>query len=475
MIVPVILCGGAGTRLWPASRQDAPKPFLPLVGGKSTFSLTLERVADRSRFAEPLVVTSSDHAYLVESALKQAGISATVLLEPVARDTAAAVGIAAAYLGAKNRDATMIVLPADHVINDGAGFARVVDSALPAAEAGRIVVFGVRPTAPATSFGYIKPGAATGKGAATSVDEFVEKPDAKRAAELVRSGYLWNSGIFLMRAATALSELTAHAPEIAAAVGKAVASAKVDGNVVTIDKAAFDTAPKKSIDYAVMEKTKLAAVVPASFDWNDLGTWSAVWDEAAKDADGNVAAGNVTFLDARDNYVSSETDTVGVVGVDDIVVVAADGSILVTTRSRAAEVKELVAAVKAKPEANFGDFVRHFRPWGNYQSLDQGPRHQVKRIVVTPGARLSLQKHFHRAEHWTVVSGIADITIGPDMDHLKTVRLNPNESVHIPLGHIHRMANPGSEPMTLIEVQIGDYLGEDDIVRLQDDYGRKDS
>lgn len=474
MIVPVIMSGGAGTRLWPASRLDAPKPFLPLVDGQSTFALTLLRVADRSRFAEPVVITSVDHRYLVETALKQAGASASLLLEPTPRDTAAAVGAAAAF-AARNGDATILVLAADHVIEDGDAFARVVDAALPAAEAGRIVVFGVKPRGPSTSFGYIKPGAATGQGAARAVEQFVEKPDAKRAAELVKGGYLWNSGIFLMRASVALAELDSHSPEIGAAARKAIASGKTEGNATTLDKAAFEAAPKKSIDYAVMEKTKLAAVVPADFDWNDLGTWSSVWDESAKDEDGNIGTGNVTFLDAKNNYVSSETDTVGVVGVDDLVVVSADGSLLVTTRARSAEVKDIVAAIKAKPEANFGDFVRHFRPWGNYQSLDQGVCHQVKRIVVTPGARLSLQKHFHRAEHWTVVSGIADITIGPDMEHLKTIRVNPNESVHIPLGHIHRMANPGTEPMTLIEVQIGDYLGEDDIVRLQDDYGRKDS
>jgi mannose-1-phosphate guanylyltransferase/mannose-6-phosphate isomerase len=468
------MSGGAGTRLWPASRLDAPKPFLPLVRGQSTFALTLARVADRERFAQPVIITSVDHRYLVETALKQAGVTAELLLEPVARDTAAAVGAAAAFVAAKDKDAVMLVLAADHVIDDGDAFARVVDAALPAAEAGRIVVFGVKPSGPATSFGYIKPGSATGQGATKAVDQFVEKPDQKRAVELVKGGYLWNSGIFLMRASVALAELDAHAAEIGAAARKAFVAAKVDGNATTIDKPAFESAPKKSIDYAVMEKTKLAAVVPADFDWNDLGTWGAVWDEGDKDENGNIAAGNVTFLDAKNNYVSSETDTVGVVGVDDLVVVSADGSLLVTTRARSAEVKEIVAAIQAKPEANFGDFIRHFRPWGNYQSLDQGPRHQVKRIVVTPGARLSLQKHHHRAEHWTVVSGIADITIGPDMDHLKTIRVNPNDSVHIPLGHIHRMANPGTEPMTLIEVQIGDYLGEDDIVRLQDDYGRKD-
>ena len=290
---------------------------------------------------------------------------------------------------------------------------------------------------------------------------------------MIAAGYLWNSGIFLMRAATALSEMQAHAPAIAAAAKAAVGSAVVSGHVTILAKDAFVAAPKLSIDYAVMEKTKLAAVVEAKFDWSDLGTWSAVWDAAKKDAAGNVTAGDAVLVDANNVYVSSERDTVGVVGVDDIVVVAADGAVLVTSRARSGEVKELVAAIHAGPEKLFGDFVRHHRPWGNYQSLDQGARHQVKRIVVNPGARLSLQKHFHRAEHWTVVEGIADITVGMDMESLKTTRVEPNQSVHIPLGAIHRMANSGSEPMTLIEVQVGDYLGEDDIVRLQDDYGRK--
>jgi len=474
VIIPVILCGGAGTRLWPASRTDAPKPFLPLVNGTSTFALTLARVADRSRFAEPVIVASVDHRYLVEQALAKSGTTATLLLEPVARDTAAAVAAAAVLVAAKEPGATLLVLAADHVIRDTAGFAETVAAALPAADGGRIVVFGVRPDHASTSFGYIKAGAALGQGAAKAVDAFVEKPDAKRATELIAAGYLWNSGIFLMRAATALSEMLAHAPEIAAAAKAAVGSAVVSGHVTIVAKDAFVAAPKLSIDYAVMEKTRLAAVVEAKFDWSDLGTWSAVWDAAKKDAVGNVTAGDAVLVDANNVYVSSERDTVGIVGVDDIVVVSADGAVLVTSRARSGEVRELVAAIHAGPEKLFGDFVRHHRPWGNYQSLDQGARHQVKRIVVNPGARLSLQKHFHRAEHWTVVEGIADITVGMDMESLKTTRVEPNQSVHIPLGAIHRMANPGSEPMTLIEVQIGDYLGEDDIVRLQDDYGRKD-
>jgi mannose-1-phosphate guanylyltransferase/mannose-6-phosphate isomerase len=475
LIVPVILCGGAGTRLWPASRVDTPKPFLPLVDGESTFALTLARIGDRGRFAEPVVMASADHDHLVVAALAKAGVKATILLEPVGRDTAAAVAAAAAYIAGKDANATLLVLAADHVISDTAGFAATVAEALPAAESGRIVVFGIKPHEPSTAFGYIKVGAPIGKDATKAVVAFIEKPDAKKAAELVAAGYLWNSGIFLLRASTALAEIAAHAPEIGKAAHAAVAASTVKGSTATLSHDHFSASPQLSFDYAVMEKTKLAAVVEAKFDWSDLGTWSSVWDAAKKDGVGNVVTGDATVVDSRNVYVSTDRDTVGVVGVDDIVVVAADGSVLVTTRERAGSVKDLVAAIQSGPEKLFGDFVRHFRPWGYYQSLDQGPKHQVKRIVVNPGARLSLQKHAHRAEHWTVVAGVADITVGMDMESLKTTPVKEGEHAYIPLGAIHRMANSGTEPMTLIEVQVGDYLGEDDIVRLQDDYGRKDT
>ncbi|MEJ0097665.1 MAG: mannose-1-phosphate guanylyltransferase/mannose-6-phosphate isomerase [Bauldia sp.] len=473
MIVPVILCGGSGTRLWPASREDAPKPFLPIVDGATTFAMTLVRIADRTRYTAPLVVTSAGHRHLVDGSLAAAGVTGTVLLEPDRRDTAAAVASAAAYAAAADPEAVILVLAADHVIRDHLAFAGAVASALPAALGGAIVVFGLRPTYPATGFGYIHPGAPLGAGAARAVVAFVEKPDRARAEEFIAAGYLWNSGIFLMKAATALAEMEKHAPGVAAAARAAVAAAKTEGGAVVLDRAAFAAAPKLSLDYAVMEKTDRAAVVEAGFDWSDVGTWAAVWDAAAKDADGNVTSGDAFIIDAKNAYVSTDRYTVGVAGVDDVVVVAADGQVLVTTRQRSGAVKELVAAIGAGPEKLFGDFVRHFRPWGYYQSLDQGAKHQVKRIVVNPGARLSLQKHAHRAEHWTVVSGVADITVGMEMETLATTRLAANGYMHIPLGAIHRMANPGSEPMTLIEVQVGDYLGEDDIVRLEDDYGRK--
>lgn len=472
MIVPVILCGGAGTRLWPVSREDAPKPFIPLVDGETTFAMTLERVADPGRYSPPLVVASTAQRGLVEAGLAAAGVDGTVMLEPERRDTAAAVACAAIFAAARDPDAVVLVLAADHVIRDQEKFAGAVASALPAAEAGSIVVFGLQPTYPATGFGYIQAGNALNAGAARAVAQFVEKPDRELAEAFVAEGYLWNSGIFLMKATTVLTEMGLRAADILAAAKNAMRGAAADGNAIILDKAAFAAAPKRSFDYAVMEKTKQAAVVAADFDWSDVGTWAAVWDAAMKDADGNVLAGDVTAVDTRNSYVSSDRYRIGVAGLDEAVVVASEGAILVTTLEHSASVKELVAAIEGAPEKVIGDFVRHFRPWGYYQSLDQGKGYQVKRIVVHPGARLSLQVHQHRAERWTVVEGVADVTVGPDKASLQTKRLEVGGHVKIPKGAIHRMANPGTMPMAIIEVQVGDYLGEDDIVRLEDDYGR---
>lgn len=470
MIVPVILCGGVGTRLWPASRRDLPKPFLPLVDGTSTFAMTLVRIADRALFEPPIIVASRAHRHLLTESLAKDGVSASILLEPAPRDTAAAIAAAAYFAKRQAPDAMLLVLAADHVIRDTAGFVATVQSALPAAETGKIVVFGIAPDHPATGYGYLRPGA-SGEGEARAVAAFVEKPDAATANELIAAGCLWNSGMFLMQAAVAIAETERYAPEIALAAAAAVESAVSDGPLVTLSDA-FAAAPRLSVDYAVMEKTDRMAVVAARFDWSDLGAWSAVWEVAEKDAGGNAVSGDAVLVDTKGVYVSTDTQRIGVVGLDDIVVVAADGAVLVTSRARAGEVKELVAAIDVRPEQVFGDFVRHHRPWGHYQSLDQGPRHQVKRIVVDPGQRLSLQKHAHRAEHWTVVDGVAEVTVGMDRDKLQVLIVRPGEHVHIPRGAIHRMANPGTTPMTLIEVQSGDYLGEDDIVRLEDDYGR---
>ena len=472
LIIPVILCGGAGTRLWPASHQDEPKPFLPLVDGVSTFAMTLARLADTTVFGPAIVVASAAHRSLVDAALAMANTKATLLLEPAPRDTSAAIACAASFVVGVAPDAMLLVLPADHVIRDTAGFSSTVMSALPAAESGRSVVFGIKPNEASTAFGYIRPGARLTGMAARAVDAFVEKPDTARAATFVASGYLWNSGIFLMGATTAVAELAQYVPQIAAAGRDAVARATADGNAISLASGPFLASPKQSIDYAVMEKTKLAAVVEAKFDWSDLGTWSAVWEAGEKDANDNVISGDAFVLDAKGTFVSTDRDKIGVVGIDNVVVVAGDGAVLITSRDRSGSVKDLVAAMEAAPEALIGDFVRHHRPWGYYQSLDVGTRHQVKRIVVNPGARLSLQKHSHRAEHWTVVEGIADITVGMERDSLETKAVSQGEHVYIPLGAIHRMGNSGKAPMTLIEVQVGDYLGEDDIVRLEDDYGR---
>ncbi len=474
MIIPVIMCGGAGTRLWPASRSDSPKPFLPLVDGVSTFALTLQRIAAPSLFGPPVVVAGADHAHLVAAALAEADVAAVVLLEPEGRDTAAAIAAAAAFVAIDHPEATLLVLAADHVIRDHAAFRATVETALPAAEAGRIVIFGVPPAGPATGYGYIQPGGPLAEAGVRAVARFVEKPDVARARQYMADGYLWNSGIFLLGARTALSELGAQAPEIASAAASAIAAGEAadGGAVLHLDREAFAAAPKISFDHAVMEKTANAAVVDARFDWSDLGTWGSVWEADRHDAAGNVAVGDAVLLDARDSYVSTSRPRVGVVGVSDLVVVATDDAVLVAARKDADRVKELTAAIDAAPEAVYGDFVRHYRPWGYYQSLDQGRRHQVKRIVVKPGARLSLQKHAHRAEHWTVVEGVAEITLGMERDALDVTTVRENETVHIPQGAIHRMANRGKTPMTLIEVQVGDYLGEDDIVRFEDDYGR---
>jgi mannose-1-phosphate guanylyltransferase/mannose-6-phosphate isomerase len=471
-IVPIILCGGAGTRLWPASRDDIPKPFLPLVDGQTTFGMTLQRVADRTRFGSPVVVAGAGQRRLVEVELNASGVTATILIEPDRRDTAAAIGAGAVFAAARDPQATILVLAADHLIRDRDGFNRALAAALPAAENGQILVFGVQPTYPATAFGYIRPGELGPASSIRKVAGFVEKPDRARAEEFIADGFLWNSGIFLMRASTAIAELDRHAPEILAAAKASLGLARADGDAVLIDRDAFAGAPRRSFDYAVMERTDRAAVVTAHFDWSDVGTWGAVWEAADKDADGNVIMGDGYTVDTRNAYVASDRDRVGVVGLDDAVVIASDGAVLVTTRQQSATVKDLVAAMNKAPERVIGDFVRHFRPWGFYQSLDQGKTHQVKRIVVNPGARLSLQRHKHRAERWTVVQGMAEVTVGMDRESLATERLGVNGHIAIPKGAIHRMANPGPGSMTIIEVQIGDYLGEDDIERLEDDYGR---
>jgi mannose-1-phosphate guanylyltransferase/mannose-6-phosphate isomerase len=472
-IVPVIMCGGAGTRLWPASTDTVPKPFLPLVGGTSTFAMTLRRVADRALFDQPVIVANREHRFLVAEALAEEGLAATVLLEPEPRDTAAAIAAATAWVERERPEATMLVLAADHLIQDADGFRAAAKAAAAAATSGAIVVFGVEPTVPATSFGYIRRGEPlAGFFGVARVAAFVEKPNLATAEHYVASGYLWNSGNFTMRVATAGEELARHAPDVLAAAEAAVAAATVEDGFVLLAGEPFARAKKISFDHAVMEKTDRAAVIVAGFDWSDLGTWHSVWDAADKDETGNAVFGEAVLLDTRGSFVSTDRPFVGLFGVEDMIVVASDDAVLVAPRGRADSVKELVGKLGTSTEKLVGGHQRHYRPWGYYQSLDVGELHQVKRIVVKPGARLSLQRHQHRAEHWTVVRGVAEVTVGMEMDRLEVKTVKENETIYIPLHAIHRMANPGKIPMALIEVQYGDYLGEDDIERLQDDYGR---
>jgi mannose-1-phosphate guanylyltransferase / mannose-6-phosphate isomerase len=454
------------------SRPDEPKPFLPLVEGRSTFALTLERVAGNRLFGPILVMASTAHRHRVSRALAEAGVNAAVLVEPAPRDTAPAIAAAAAFVASADPFATLLVLPADHLIRDVAGFAATVAAAEPVADSGRIVVFGIAPDYPATNFGYIKPGEDLAARTAMTVDGFVEKPDATRAAALIAEGWLWNSGIFLMRAATALSEIGRYVPAISTAARTAVTQGAGESNSLVLARESFLTAPAVSFDHAVMEKTSLGAVVAARFDWSDLGTWDSVFSVGAKDSAGNVLTGDTVVIDTRDSLVTSTRPKVGVVGMSDVVIVASDDSVLVTTRGQAAAVRSLAGTVAAANERVIGDYVRHYRPWGHYQTLVLGDRHQVKRIVVDPGQRLSLQVHAHRAEHWTVVEGSGEVTLGPDMKSLKTTTVGERQSVDIPRGAVHRVANRGATPLTIIEVQTGEYLGEDDIVRLEDDYGR---
>lgn len=462
MIVPVIMCGGAGTRLWPASRSDSPKPFLPLVDGESTFALTLARIADPSLYAPPVVIAGADHAHLVAAALVAAGARATVLLEPEGRDTAAAIAAAAAFVAEREPGAIILVLAADHVIRDHAGFAETVTTALPAAEAGHIVVFGIPPAWPATGYGYIHPGMPLAIAGARGVVEFVEKPDAARARRFLADGFLWNSGIFLLSASVALAELGAFAPQITAAASAAVAAgASGEGGVVRLDRQAFAAAPKTSFDRAVMEKTRNAAVADARFDWSDLGTWAAVWEAASRDAAGNVVIGDAVLVDAAGSYVSTARPRVGVIGVSDIVVVASDDAVLVAPRAAADRVKELAAAVDAMPAAG-SDFVRHDRPWGHEQTLDLGTRHQVRRIVVNPGCRLSPQAPARRAEQWTVVDGVAEVTLAVEGETPAVTPVGEGGSIRLPAGAVYRLANPGTMPVTVVAVAVGDGRDEDD-------------
>lgn len=466
-ILPVIMCGGSGTRVWPESRECLPKQFISLIGKTSTFQLAVEILSDPV-FETPIVISNRDYRFLVAEQLVQIKREAKIVLEPVRRDSGPAVAVAAEMAALVSPDTIVAVLAADHVVRNKSAFVSLCKQAAEAAKAGFIVTLGIKPTEPATGFGYIRPGKAVlADGSVLKVEAFVEKPDLPKAESYIAEGYLWNSGNFFFRADVMRGELQHFEPAIAEAAAGAVAKAKLDMNFTVLDADAFEQAPKKSIDYAVMEKTQLAAVVPADIGWSDVGNWAAVWDLSDRDDHNNSVRGNGVIMNSSNVHVRSDHHLTTVVGVDDVIVVTTQDAVLVLHKSCGDQVKQLVDQLKTENRPEAIEHKRSYRPWGFYQSVDSGARHQVKRIVVKPGQRLSLQKHFHRAEHWIVVQGTAEVTRDNEI-HL----VHENESIYLPIGSVHRMANPGKIDLELIEVQTGSYLGEDDIVRLQDAYNR---
>ncbi len=466
-IHPVVLSGGSGTRLWPLSRAAYPKQLMPLVGERSLLMETVHRVTDAGQFAAPVLICNDEHRFLVAEQLREMGCKPeAIVLEPIGRNTAPAVAVAA--LMAKP-DSVLLILPSDHHIVDTAKFRAAIAVAAKAAEAGSLVTFGIEPTAPETGYGYIRRGEALGgtKGA-FKVAAFVEKPDAAKAETYLAAGdYLWNSGMFVFRADRFLAELAKFEPAMLAAVKEAVAGATRDLDFIRLGKDSFAKATSKSIDYAVMEKTEHAAVVPADMGWSDVGSWAALWDVAERDAQGNALIGDVIAADVTNSYIRSESRLVTAVGLDNIVLIETVDAVMAVARDRAQDIRLIVDKLQ---KAERGERLAHrrvYRPWGSYETVDIDDGFQVKRLVVNPGARLSLQKHAQRAEHWVVVRGTARVTRDRDV-----YDLHANQSTYIPLGAVHRLENPGEEILHLIEVQSGDYLGEDDIVRLEDNYGR---
>ena len=466
-ILPVIMCGGSGTRVWPESRESLPKQFIPLVGAKSTFQMAIDILGD-SIFETPVVISNHAYRFLIGEQLLEINRSARIILEPAGRDSGPAVAVAAELAALMGPDTIVAVLAADHVVQDKAGFVALCREAAQAATKGYIVTLGIKPNHPAIGYGYIKPGKTIIDGHDIfAVDRFVEKPDAATAARYVTEGYLWNSGNFFFRADVMREELRKFEPAMIEAAAEAVAKSRTDLDFTVLETDSFIKATKKSIDYAVMEKTDKAAVVPAEIGWSDVGNWAAVWELSDRDAQGNSVRGHGVVWHANNVHIRSNDHLTTVVGVDDIIVVTTHDAVLVVGKQHGDKVKQLVEQLKLDKRREATEHIRSYRPWGYYQSIDNGARYHVKRIVVKPGASLSLQKHFHRAEHWIVVRGAAEVTRGNEL-----VLVHENESIYLPIGTIHRMANPGRINLELIEVQTGSYLGEDDIVRFEDVYHR---
>jgi mannose-1-phosphate guanylyltransferase len=466
MILPVIMAGGTGSRLWPLSRDLMPKQFLKLVGKHTMLQATVTRLANVDALP-PLVICNEEHRFIAAEQLRQISqLDNNIILEPAGRNTAPAIALAALTAIKKGTDPLLLVLAADHVIANTAAFTTAVQQAAAFANDDKLVTFGIVPTAAETGYGYIKSGAAVNE--AYVVEQFVEKPNLATAQQYLQSGeYYWNSGMFMFKASVYLNELKMHRPDIYAACEQAMLEVNPDLDFIRVNKEAFIACPDDSVDYAVMEKTSAAIVVPLDAGWSDVGAWSSLWEISTKDADGNVHYGDVLNVGSKHNYIFAETGLVATVGLENIIVVQTKDAVLVAAKDKVQDVKAIVQQLKAAGRTEHKIHREVFRPWGKYDSIDNGERYQVKRITVKPGEKLSIQMHHHRAEHWIVVSGTANVTVDG-----KDTLLSENQSIYIPLGAVHALENPGKIPLELIEVQSGSYLGEDDIVRFSDRYGR---